>query len=513
MTDSVSASDKRKYQDSKELFKQSGISGLGRFGNIFLRYVQAIVVARYLGASNFGLYVLARNTSQVLSIFGAAGLGQTLTRLIPANVSDSQERVRQITRYSIAGSVIFSLAIALALIPFNDWIAVHIFKQPELADILIWFTISIPIQSLLQVGYGILRGHKRIAVRVMAENLVFPITNIGLIGVSVLLDFGIYGVVAGYIIAYAMTLMYTGFFIEKITGIFECWSSVGGISKTDRQEVNTLAVPLLFSSSLDFVQKWADTFMLGILSTTAAVGIYTISLQVGAFIQIPLTAMNMIFAPMIAEISSSGDKQRLEDNYKLVTRTVLLLSLPVFGLILLLPGELLTMFGKDFADGNNALVLICFGQLINVAAGSTGQMLIMTGKAKLHLYNSIVFLSLTLILNWFLIPEYGIIGAGIANMVTLGTMNVMRSIQIYMYLQIHPFSMGFFKSVLIAAIAIASALLFKSMVTIDMLILRLMVITGLFLSVYTLLTFTGGLGQEEKLLFAKLLKKVRRKRK
>ena len=41
----------------------------------------------------------------------------------------------------------------------------------------------------------------------------------------------------------------------------------------------------------------------------------------------------------------------------------------------------------------------------------------MTGRAKLHLVNSVIFLVLTVLLNWFLIPRYGIIGAAVANMI------------------------------------------------------------------------------------------------
>lgn len=505
------STENHKYEDAKQLFKQSGISGLGRFGNIFLRYVQAIIVARMLGASSFGLYVLARNTAQVLSIFGTLGLGPTLTRLIPANVSEGHERTRQITRYSLVGSLLFSLLIAAGLFVFNNWIAVHIFKQPDLAEALIWFSFVIPILSLVQVGYGILRGHKRIAVRVMAENIVFPVSNIIFILVFGLMGMDVRGVVLAYILAYAVTLIYSGYFIEKITSVFGKWRDDEGISKEDRKEVNTLALPLLLSSSLDFVQKWADTFMLGILSTAASVGIYTISLRVGAFIQIPLTAMNMIFAPMIAEISATGNRDRLADNYKLVTRAVLHLSLPIFGLILLLPGELLAMFGKEFSNGNEALVLICLGQLINVSAGSTGQMLVMTGKARLHMYNSMVFLALTLILNWFLIPRYGILGAAVSNMITLGTMNVMRLIQIYQYLKIHPFSLGFWKAIVVALISIGAMKGFESLVHLDFIWLRISVISVLFVVIYLVLTFAAGLDEEEKLLFSKLTKKIRKK--
>ena len=81
-----------------------------------------------------------------------------------------------------------------------------------------------------------------------------------------------------------------------------------------KKEVNSFAAPLLLSSSADYLQKWADTFMLGILSSSSAVGIYAVSMRVGGFIQIPLTAFNMVFAPMISEMASLGETKRLAEN-------------------------------------------------------------------------------------------------------------------------------------------------------------------------------------------------------
>jgi O-antigen/teichoic acid export membrane protein len=510
MAERESEPNQQKLRDSKELFKQSGVVGLGRFGNLFLRYIQAIVVARMLGAADFGLYILARNTAQVFSLVGSFGLGPTLTRIIPVNIKDPSA-VKRITRYSILISLVFSLSLALALIPLSKWLAVYVFKQPELREILVWFCLAIPIQSLIHVAYGILRGHKRIATRVVAENIIFPISSIILIAIFALLGLGVFSVVFAYIIAYAFTLIFSSYFINQINGVLSNWRIIGAAHEAEKKEVNTMAVPLLLSSSLSFVQKWTDTFMLGALSTVSAVGIYAVSLRVGAFIQIPLTALNMIFAPMIAEISATGDKQRLAANYKLVTRTVLLLSIPIFSLILLLSNELLYMFGEEFVDGGTALILICFGQLVNVSAGSTGQMLIMTGRARLHMYNSMAFLTLTIGLNWMLIPDYGIIGAAIANTVTLGTMNIMRLIQIYSYSRVHPFSFGFFKALIVGAISTSVVLFLRLVVPLEGPILRVAALGGLFVATYGLLTITAGLDAEEKMLLEKVLKKVRKK--
>ncbi|MGB1317629.1 MAG: polysaccharide biosynthesis C-terminal domain-containing protein, partial [Flavobacteriales bacterium] len=327
-----------------------------------------------------------------------------------------------------------------------DEVAMRLFDKAELGTILRWFSFAIPVQSLLLVVYGVLRGHKLIPSIVLAENILFPISSISLILLLSLLLPPLAAAISAFFLGHLITLIYSGFVASRFTKFFSKWTLMGPVQIQERQEVNSFAAPLLLSSSADYLQKWADTFMLGILSGASSVGVYAVSMRVGGFIQIPLTAFNMVFAPMISEMTSLGDIKRLADNYKLVTRTVLILSLPIFGIVVLAPVQILSVFGKAFAESHYALILICFGQLINVSVGSTGQMLVMTGRAKLHLLNSLVFLVLTVFLNWLLIPTYGIIGAAIANMVTLGLLNLMRVVQIYLTLKIHPMSVGFFKT-------------------------------------------------------------------
>jgi O-antigen/teichoic acid export membrane protein len=210
---------------------------------------------------------------------------------------------------------------------------------------------------------------------------------------------------------------------------------------------------------------------------------------------------------MISEMSSAGDSERLARNYKLVTRMVLMLSLPIFGIVVLAPRQILSVFGTAFSESHEALVLICFGQLVNVSVGSTGQMLVMTGKAKLHLFNSLMFLFLTVFLNWFLIPNYGIIGAAIANMVTLGLLNLVRATQVYFDLKTHPFSSGFFKSMVIAVITLGLAIGIS-----DFLLLNgwtaAIVKVATFISVYVALVVGFALGVEEKELLSRISQKL-----
>jgi O-antigen/teichoic acid export membrane protein len=84
----------------------------------------------------------------------------------------------------------------------------------------------------------------------------------------------------------------------------------------------------------------------------------------------------------------------------------------------------LSLFGEEFKTGSIALIILCFIHLINSAVGSVGIIMQMTGKQKQYQYIAIISLGINLLLNFILIPQYGINGAAIATAISLSLWNV-----------------------------------------------------------------------------------------
>ena len=77
------------------------------------------------------------------------------------------------------------------------------------------------------------------------------------------------------------------------------------------------------------------------------------------------------------------------------------------------------LFGEQYKQGANLLRILVIGQFINVITGSVGFLLNMTGFEKDM--RNIVFLSgaIALLLNFILIPIYGVTGAAIATSIAI----------------------------------------------------------------------------------------------
>ena len=94
------------------------------------------------------------------------------------------------------------------------------------------------------------------------------------------------------------------------------------------------------------------------------------------------------------------------------------LSIPIFLVIVLLPIETTcVLFGDIYAEDTIPLIILSLGQLFNVATGSVGFLLIMTGRQNHWLLLSIMMVALSGVLSILLIPAFGLIGASLATMV------------------------------------------------------------------------------------------------
>jgi O-antigen/teichoic acid export membrane protein len=146
------------------------------------------------------------------------------------------------------------------------------------------------------------------------------------------------------------------------------------------------------------------------------------------------------------------------------------------------------MFGPDFVIGYQAMIILCIGQMINAGSGSVGFMLIMTGRPLANTFNSWISCLINVLLNFFLIPRYGIIGAAVAVALSISLLQLLRLLQVWIFLKLHPFRMDFIKPIIstFASVIILALFHYAAMNEISIAMLP-------FLFIFYLITYSGFL--------------------
>ena len=98
-------------------------------------------------------------------------------------------------------------------------------------------------------------------------------------------------------------------------------------------------------------------------------------------VAIPLSLVNSIIPPTIAELHAQGHKQKLERVLRFTATVVVLPALAVITLLIIFAGDVLKIiFGDFYSTGAPVVVIMAIGQLVNLITGSPGVLLAMSDR-------------------------------------------------------------------------------------------------------------------------------------
>jgi O-antigen/teichoic acid export membrane protein len=158
------------------------------------------------------------------------------------------------------------------------------------------------------------------------------------------------------------------------------------------------------------------------------VGLYSVAARIALLTSFFLQVTNAAISPKIAALYEEGKKYEMEKMVQSVTLGLIGIALFAVLIFVLFGKSILSIWGIEFQSAYPLLVILSIGQFFNIGTGASGLILIMCGLEKTHAWISSVFVVVNLILNYFLIREYGAVGAAIATSVTVSLDNISRVI-------------------------------------------------------------------------------------
>jgi O-antigen/teichoic acid export membrane protein len=186
-------------------------------------------------------------------------------------------------------------------------------------------------------------------------------------------------------------------------------------------------------------------------------------------------------------------------------------NFPVFLIVVLFPTQILSIFGKSFAQGASALVLLSWASVVDAGTGMCGAILDMTGFTKLKLMNAILRLATVLVVSIILIPRQGMVGAAIAALCGEILVNLLRLGEVYFLFRLLPYSLGFLKPVFAGLAALAFTLLVSTWLGLAAKGIEVVFQMALLAIVYVALILLLGLDAEDRAILARLKRRATRK--
>ena len=202
--------------------------------------------------------------------------------------------------------------------------------------------------------------------------------------------------------------------------------------------------------------KFIDVLFVGKYEKIDQVGIYSIASFIGLVLETPLLAIEKIAGAKIARLFADGNLSEINKIYRLSSK-YLMVFCGLLGCMLVACIEpTLALLPGDYSSGTWVSIIICVGAFFNSATGVNYSILTYSNQYKLGALFYVCLLTLACILNIWLIPIYGIMGAAIATASTSVLHNILRFMLIKVKLNMQPFTTDSVKIIFIILISLFS---------------------------------------------------------
>ena len=438
----------------RKIAKGAGIGFTGTFIGTALGYLSRMIIARFLGASDYGLVCLAFAGVSIAVSLSLVGLPAGVTRYVSFyKGKEDKGRIKGTIVGAIKISLPLSLIFVLILFAGAEWISVHVFHEPRLASVLMIFAVSIPFWVLRSNFNSAVVGFQVLQYQVYVNQFFENIFKLAAIVALLALGFGVLGAAGGWTLAIVLTPFLAFYFLEKkVFPVFNTKVKAISVNK----ELLFFSFPLIFAGLAGLITGWTDTLMLGYFSTTSDVGIYNTALPTAKLLSVGAGAFGAIFMPVVSELYARDRIEDLKSVYSTVTKWILSITLPLFLLMFLFSKELINiLFGSEFVAGATALSILAFSYFISSLFGLSAPLLQSYGRTKIIMGGSFAGAGANFGLNLLLIPIYGVKGAAIATGISFALMSIFYFFFVFKIGEIQPFRKNYLKPVAASAVAVS----------------------------------------------------------
>ena len=199
--------------------------------------------------------------------------------------------------------------------------------------------------------------------------------------------------------------------------------------------------------------------MLGYFKSTEVVGIYSAVYPLVGFLSMIISSMGFVYIPVTSKLWGENKTESLGPIYQIMTKWCFMLTFPVFALMFVYPEFLLTkLYGAEYASGATVLRILALGFVTNSYFGFNYHTIIASGDSDFLMKCSVASAGINVLLNFILVPQYGMVGAAIASAVSFASIEVLMTLRTWKKQNMHPFTSMYRKLTIICVFMVVSML-------------------------------------------------------
>ncbi|MEO0671828.1 MAG: lipopolysaccharide biosynthesis protein [Pseudomonadota bacterium] len=381
-----------------------------------LLYVTQVVLARWVGAADFGVYVFVWTAVLLMGGLSHLGLAVAMIRLLPEY---AERRADALMRGLVRGGRLFAVANATlvsTVAALLVWVWPGVLAEPYVVPLLIAF-LCVPMVTLSEVHDGIGRSQGWMIAGLLPPYVMRPLFVLG--GIVVMEAAGIApsaeaAVWAAVIATWAAAIVQLALIEQRLPALVAT-----GARDHDVRRWAVVALPLFVIGGCEVFLQTTDVLILSAFAAPDDVGIYFAAAKTMALIMFVHYAVGSAAARQFARHAANEDRAALLRTVRDAVRFTFWPSL--FGAIVIvaLGPFLLSLFGPDFARGYPVMFVLVAGFLARAAMGPSEFLLNMAGEQRACAVVFAIAAVTNVVAALVLIPALGMLGAAVATAIAV----------------------------------------------------------------------------------------------
>lgn len=397
---------------SSEIFKVFSFTALSTLIKMVSNFVIVKVLAVYVGPSGVALLGQLSNFTSIVLTAGSGGINSGVTKYIAEDRKDST-RVSKTISTSTKISIILSVVIGILLMIFSGYLSLTILKSNEYNLVFIVFGFTLIFYTLNNQLLSILNGfqeyRKYVYVNIFASvvGLIFTVTLV--------LVWNLKGALIASVSFQSITFFLSLLFVLK-SPWFNKEMIFGKFSKKAAKNLFGFSLMTLVSAStVPVSQMLVRSYIASDLSLSDA-GIWEGMNRIsGMYLMIITTSLSVYYLP---KLSSTKDDLLLKNEIFKLYKFVLPIILISITVVYLLRKVIINiLFTEEFSGMSELFSYQLLGDFFKIISWVLAYVMIAKAMIKWYIITEILMALSLVLLSYFLIAKFELIGANIAYMV------------------------------------------------------------------------------------------------
>ena len=380
-------------------------------GNLFVRSVSFLLLPLYsnlISTEEFGRYSLVMSLYAIIAVFYQSGLQSALSKYYLEEENESRRKEIFSTIINAAGLIGITLSIIIFIL--SGWIALEATGTAGYSGLIRIIFASLFFETITFITLHLLRT-KELARKVVVYSSFSAVVNLIFnIYLVYFLKLGIFGII------WAQLVTSVSLFFILLPFLRDSYMPR---MRTDMLKTFlTFSYPLVIAGLLSAAVEVIDRFIIDHFLGKSEVGIYSFAYRIALVMNIFVMSLRGAWTPYSIRIYNAGNYS--EEFGKSLTKIVGV-SLLIFLTVSIFIDDLFTLnfsgffhFNPQYRGGIEIIPVVLASYIFSAVVTYYSVYPYVSGKSIHFLVSDLIALVINIVLNFWLIPLYGIMGAAAA---------------------------------------------------------------------------------------------------